>query len=106
MGWQRLAVLASSILVGAVAVWWLIASILFGMRCDESCSDGPRGQYEPGLPWNEYYGSWQWTAQWACACIALASAFALRRAVRRRSWRTAAGSALVGVAAYVGWTLW
>ena len=98
--------LASYVTLLGVALWWLVATFLFGMRCDETCSDGQRGDYRSGLHWSEYYDSWQWTAQWLCASVVLAGALGLVRAAKRGSWRAAIASSVVGGASYIGWTLW
>jgi hypothetical protein len=94
--WLRL--LAWLMLVATV-VCFLLALLLAGARCDESCADAG----DPARSWQDNRDAWQWTAQLVPVGVALClSIFAVARvSARWRGQLLAVGAVLLGCWAIV-----
>jgi hypothetical protein len=93
--------LATALVLAVVAVA-LAAWLRWGMRCDEGCYERST---EPGQPWTRYRDSWQWTAQFALAALAVIAAGGAIMTVRGRGV-TPFRLAVTAAAAAGGWIVW
>lgn len=103
-GPKRAVGLIAVLAAGTVAVGaFLIALVVWTMRCDEGCLDEPNHIFRPGEHWTKYHGSWQWTAQFAAAAVGiLAVALAVAFAARGQA-KVARVTAIVALSGYATW---
>ena len=92
---KALAILA---ITAAAALNSLLALFVFGMRCDEGCSDYPRN-------WHEDASAWQWDAQLAVAGVGVLGTVWTTIAIARGTWRSAIIAGCIAIAAWAIWWL-
>jgi hypothetical protein len=82
----------------------LLALVLLGMKCDESCDENVVPEARSHEWWHTL-DAWQWQAQAALALTAFAAAvIAFGFTVARKS-RTALACVVLGLAAFCAWAL-
>jgi hypothetical protein len=74
----------------------LLALLLVGLKCDESC-DNSEGE------WWHAVDAWQWTGQLVVALLGAASICAAFVAVKRRRYRTGTALMVLAAASFGAW---